>query len=121
MTRTRIVWIVNHSGHNITPAVRDYQPEGMVCLTEGDIRLDEVDRIKYNMAQAFKTQGFGTGFDPEQDAVLLCGNIVLNAICMMVLFGYFGLTCVRVLIWDRGRRSYFSKLLDTGGIDLPVI
>lgn len=112
MKTMRTIWVVNHGGHNIEAAIRDFNPVDVQYITEGSLRLDEVDRIMYHAAQNLKGS-----FDYEQDALLLCGGIVINMIVAIVLFAYLKVPRVTVLIWDRDRRFYYARTLDPGGID----
>lgn len=110
---TRKIWVVNHGGHNISSAIRDYRPLEVVYLSEGSPRLDSVDRIAYHMAEQFKEKGFSH----ETDAVLLCGNIVLNFTIASVLWGHLKVPYITLLIWDGTKRLYFQKVLDVGGLE----
>lgn len=116
----RTIWVVNHAGHNIESAISNYRPAHVEYLSEGNQNLSELDRMKYNMYQMFRSaNGTRPSFDHSQDAILLCGNTLLNVVAAMLLvtpLADFKSPYLRFLIWDGRRKHYYLKDLDLGGL-----
>lgn len=110
MSQINTIWVVNHAGHNIKPAMQ-YSPRAVEYLTEGNVNLSEVDRMKYNLSERLRA------FDHNTDAVLLCGHMLINIMVMLLLFSRYRVPFVRILIWDGRKRFYYLKDLDLEGLD----
>jgi hypothetical protein len=93
------VHVVNwNAGHDYQPAERYGE---LVKLTEGQVSIFATDRLLERLARGL------VAFDPQQDYLLLSGNMVVNALALMLLAWRF--PRLRLLVFDNRRDVYVPR------------
>jgi len=98
------VYIVNDSGHDFNQALEysdaPTSKQAFVFLSKGTINVFHVDRVKAQMKS--KLDSFC-----QDDILLLCGAVALNAIAVKLLSEKF--KWFHVLIFDGRTRKYTKR------------
>lgn len=93
------IWLVNHSGHDYSPALRVVPGDAeLSSLSIGNVNVLNVDRLADSLSEGI------VRYTRPEDYLLFSGAPVLNALSMTIWLMHHGK--VRTLNWDAKRRTY---------------
>jgi len=93
------VFLLNYSGHDIS-SLEQYGD--IIFLTEGNIRIFEMDRNNYHIAASLKANKF----DSANDYIALSGNLIVGFNLGIAIGNKYPKAILKMLLWDAKIRQY---------------
>lgn len=98
------VYVINRSAHMKEESMSQLEQKGhrLINVTEGQIDVFNVDKLKYNVERVFKDTQIN-----EQDLLLLSGSPIINIVAAGLMKQMVGR--VNVLIYGAVDRNYVKR------------
>ena len=99
MRREPYVFLMNFAGHDISDAMKYGK---VINLTEGNLPLNNTDRIMYGVAERLKEYNY----NPKTDYIAISGSPVLATLITRVLSRYRE---IKTLNFNAKTRKYYVR------------
>jgi len=101
------IFVVNQSGHDITPVHEVVEDATVVYLSEGSVNIFNMDRV-------IRDFGLRMHSSSPDDYLLLSGSIAINLVAFGILLEKHGK--VNLLLWHAREGRYVPRVIDKEGL-----